>query len=799
MTSPTPIARLLPALRFAVPALVAFALLANAHAQSTTPAEDPVQLSAFEVKAGSTNGYLAAESATGTRYAAANREIPFPVNVITSEFIENYLAFDFSDVVAYTSNFTPTEGTGAFNLRGVRNFSHYKNGIREGGVYGPVSVERVEIIKGANASIYGQTEPTGLRNIVTKKAGPTPASSLRINVGTDNFSRVALDVNQPVVAGKLLTRFAASTENSEQFIQDYSKFRRVTAYNSTTWRIDPTTALTVNSEYIKFRSQAQNSAGLPFVITPQTVNGVAVNPFTGILGAGLYERFQYLNLAGPLGYNQVEYTQIDGTLTHKFNDTFSVRALGNHWIRAQNIVRTNAITGGTNANTYNSVTGVIPGTFAPRLERNHQWQDNAQVDFLTQFRTPGIEHKFLITGDYLITDTDARQRTSTRADRFITLNDALNGGPGFNPAFPYAFNFDDATTWNVRASDQRQQTISKGVMASERAAFFDGRLIAYAGARRDYTRNTTIDNLNVLRDINGVSSPVGQMLRYRPATADTVQFGATGKITSGLSAYANYSEAFNPQRQDIATNIDVNGNPLDNIKGKGWETGFKAVLLDNRLNFTLGYFDIKRSNVARVARDAAGTAILIPGTTAGSTRQYSVLNDVGSKGYEFDFNWRVTDDFSLFGGLGYNEVKYLSVPNPTEQFLLGVTPDNSPKWSGGISGDYAFRTGKLKGFSLRVGLRYQGSMLINNSTASIFGNSGVKGAPVTIGGTRYDQYFFSNSAYALVDAGLGYSWKNGTYRQRVSLDVKNIADKKYLRATKPGDPRSLNLSYDIKL
>ena len=766
---------------------------------SVTPSEEIIALSPFEVNTQSTKGYLAAESATGTRYAAPNREIPFPVNVITSEFIEDFLAFDFSDVVAYTSNFTPTEGTGAFNLRGVRNFSHYKNGIREGGVYGPASVDRVEVIKGANASIYGQTEPTGLRNIVTKKAGPTPAASLTFNAGSDNFSRVALDVNRPVIAGRLLTRFAASAENSEQYVQDYARFRRVIGYNSTTWRLAPATVLTVNSEYIKFRSQAQLSGALPFVLTPTTVNGVAVNAFTGILGGPGYRRFQSLNLAGPMGYNQVENTQIDGTLSHRFNDTFSVRVLGNHWIRQQNIVRPIAITAGSSAYTYNSLTGTIPGTVAPRLERNRSWQDNFQVDLLAQFHTGSVEHKILVTADYLLMDNDIRNRTSTRADRLITLNNFLTGGPTYSETFPYGFDYENVAVWDTNTVNYRDQTISRGVMISERAAFAHGRLIAYAGARRDYTRNSKLDYLNVLRSIDGTSYPVGQMLRYNPATATTVQFGATGRLVPTLSIFANYSEPFSPQRQDIATNIDASGNPLDNITGKGAEFGIKGVFFDDRLNFTLGYFDITRSNVARVARDDAGTPILIPGTTPGSTRSYSILNDIGSKGYELDFNWRVNDDFSLFGGLGYNEVRYLSVPNPTEQFLLGVTPDNSPKWSGGVSGDYRFRKGPLKDFSVRLGVRYQGSMLINNTTASIYGNSGVSGAPVTIGGQVMQQFFFKNDAYTLIDLGIGYGWKNGKYRQRVSLDFKNLADQKYLRSTKPGDPFSTNLSYSIRL
>ena len=151
-----------------------FALLlpVSLWAQSTAaPARDsapdaPVQLSAFEVKAGDTAGYLAAEATSGTRYATPILETPIAVNTITRDFIEDFQLIDTTgqDMLAFTSSFTFTGGTGAINLRGIRGFSVYKNGIREGGVLGPASLERAEVIKGANAAIYGQAEPSGMVN-----------------------------------------------------------------------------------------------------------------------------------------------------------------------------------------------------------------------------------------------------------------------------------------------------------------------------------------------------------------------------------------------------------------------------------------------------------------------------------------------------------------------------------------------------------------------------------------------------------------------------------------------------------
>ncbi|MFI5336648.1 MAG: TonB-dependent siderophore receptor [Opitutales bacterium] len=761
-----------------------------------------VQLDPFQVRSGSTNGYLAPESTTGSRYAAPVKEIPFPVQVITSDFIENFLAFDFSDAVAYTSSFSPTEGTGAFTLRGIRNLSAYKNGIREGGIYGPVSVDRIEVIKGANAAIYGQTEPSGLRNIVTKKAGPTPDYSLRVTGGSDDFFRVAVDVNQPLIrtGDKLLTRFDASYENSKQFSQKFAQFRRTVGYNSTTWKPFATTTITVDSEYIKFRSQAQNSGDLPFVRGPGTINGTTADYLIALAGTGPYAGFYSLNTAGPKGYNDVEYTQIDGTLSQRINDVWSIRLLGNFWKRDQNIVRTTLFSG-SNANTYRTESGQLAGYSTPRLERNREWQDNAQADLLGQFKTGDVEHKFLLTYDYLLYDGDARQRTSSRIDASFPLNNLLTpGAPSSALTFPYEFDFGNTGVWNNDTTDVRRQTVTKGLMLSERASFFSGGLIMLVGGRSDATRNSQLDYRNSTV-ANGVLTPAGQMVDFPEDKATTPQTGMLLKLTSALSFYANYSESFNPQRTDIATNIDANGAPLPSQRGRGVEAGFKGAMFNETLFFTAGYYDIAKSNVPRVALDALGNTILIPGVPGGpATRSYSNLNDVRSRGGELDFNWRASANFSAFGGAGWNDTRYTTVDNPTEAYLIGTTPDNTPRWSGGVAGDYGFSSGWLKGVDLRLGVRYQGKMLINSTTYSPYGNSGVRGPDLVVNGANVPQYFFSNDAYWGVDAGVAYGWRtrNG-WHHRVSLDGKNLTDAKYIQARKPGAPLTLNVTYQLRL
>src|SRR4051794_39802828 len=61
--------------------------------------EETIQLSPFEVNAASDRGYIAAETMTGTRVATLIKDLPYTVNVITSEFFEDFGMFQLDDTL----------------------------------------------------------------------------------------------------------------------------------------------------------------------------------------------------------------------------------------------------------------------------------------------------------------------------------------------------------------------------------------------------------------------------------------------------------------------------------------------------------------------------------------------------------------------------------------------------------------------------------------------------------------------------------------------------------------------------
>jgi outer membrane receptor for ferric coprogen and ferric-rhodotorulic acid len=113
--------------------------------------EEVTVLPEFSVSATRTNEYVAAESVTGTRVAVKLRDLPFTVNVITADFLDDFNALEFREQTAYTSNVQghETVSTG-YSVRGIDSSVQLRNGFRRIGLIDKVT---------SNASKSSKTPP----------------------------------------------------------------------------------------------------------------------------------------------------------------------------------------------------------------------------------------------------------------------------------------------------------------------------------------------------------------------------------------------------------------------------------------------------------------------------------------------------------------------------------------------------------------------------------------------------------------------------------------------------------------
>ena len=188
-------------------------LTVAAFAQPTPPAtgskrdDEVLKLSVFTVSTERQSGYLGSYATGATRTGTSIFDTPQTINVITKDLYEDLQAFETQDAVRYLANIQPRVNTRAWRIRGYFAAQNFKNGFKvdNDAIGDAANIERVEVIKGTNAVVLGQVDPSGSVNHVTKQ--PLFDHTLRkayVTAGSFDYYRGQLDLGGPLGrAGRL--------------------------------------------------------------------------------------------------------------------------------------------------------------------------------------------------------------------------------------------------------------------------------------------------------------------------------------------------------------------------------------------------------------------------------------------------------------------------------------------------------------------------------------------------------------------------------------------------------------------
>ena len=167
--------------------LAALATTAIGFAQSPAPAE-VVKLSAFEVSGEAPNRYQASEVTSGGRLRTAIFDSPQTINVVTEALLKDVGAVRILDALKYIPGVTEStlpNGLDRLTVRGFQIDGATVDGfydITQGNV-DPLTIDRLEVVKGPNAILSPTGSPGGTINNVTKKPPlrrPAPQRARRI-------------------------------------------------------------------------------------------------------------------------------------------------------------------------------------------------------------------------------------------------------------------------------------------------------------------------------------------------------------------------------------------------------------------------------------------------------------------------------------------------------------------------------------------------------------------------------------------------------------------------------------------
>jgi len=204
--------------------------------------------------------YQVGTISSATKTFTSLRDIPQAISLTTKQQIVDQNMTSIGDVVRYQPGITAHQGENNRDQIVIRGQSSsadfFVNGVRDDVQYyrDLYDLDRVEILRGPNALVFGRGGGGGVINRVTKEANFTPAYEFSFEGGSYTNARATFDLNKPI-SRRFAVRANGVAEYSGSFRRDVS-LRRYGFSPTLTFDPDEQTHITAGFEIFRDRRTA---------------------------------------------------------------------------------------------------------------------------------------------------------------------------------------------------------------------------------------------------------------------------------------------------------------------------------------------------------------------------------------------------------------------------------------------------------------------------------------------------------------------------------------------------------------
>lgn len=588
----------------ALAATAAFAQAASGTDGTTQQPAAEVTLPLVSVTAsqGATGdtGYRARSAASATKTDTPLHETPQSITVVTRERIEDSGAQTLQDALNYAAGvhsqaFGLDTKNDWLRVRGAAP-DQYLDGLRQSfGFYtatrsDPYTLERLEVLRGPAAMLYGQGSTGGLVNLVSKRPQQEAQREIGVQLGSFRRRQVQMDLTGPLGDAPTWSyRLVALARDSGTQVDHVPDDRWLVA-PSLTWRPSAATSLTLQA----LRQQDHTGSTIQFL------------PWSGTLAPNPNGRIPTDRFLGEPGFDRYDA------------DRGSVGWLFEHRLDAEWTVR-QTLRASSNDVGYRQVAPYVFGAPAApftdaagrTLDRFAQFTDVRARMLVTDQHLEGrvdiggMQHRLLVGLDAL----RSRQADATVYDFPQSLGGAVTPIDAYNPVYG------TYTPAIAPASPDRTTLRQVGVYLQDQVKFGE-HWIAVAGVRHDRARN----------DREGAEA--------ERSHATTQRLGFMYAAERGWSPYLSYSESFTP-----VPGTNAAGMRFTPMRGRQLEAGVKFAPTNGAYSVNAAVYELREAN--RLITDPANATNFLQ---AGRTK---------TRGLEIEWLGRVNRTLDLSAHYNY--------------------------------------------------------------------------------------------------------------------------------------------------
>lgn len=578
-------------------------------------------------------GYYTGQTSTATKTDTPILNTPQSITVLTKEFIRDSAFTSIGEAVRYVPGVIPHQGEGNRDdvvIRGQRsNADFFVNGIRDDVQYYRdfYNIQRLEVLKGPDAMIFGRGGGGGIINRVTKEADGVPIREITVGGNTYPGARVQMDVGQAVTPD-LAVRLNAFYENTESY-RDFYKLERYGINPTVTYAPNDQTRIKVSYEYL--HDDRTTDRGIPSQVRP----GGALPQFA-------YRTDPSTFFGNPnLNYALTDVHIATGVIEHDFDNGLKVKntsQYANYQKFYQNIFPGGAV----------NLAGTSVNLSAYNNENDRQNLFN-QTDFTYKVNTGFVRHTFLFGGEV--------GHQSGLSFRQSGLFNGTTPSLAVNPLFPTSYvpvtfanrrNTVMGTTFNDANNTYK---LDLGAVYLQDQIEITKYLQIIGGVRFDRFDLESRDRVT-----GAVFSRTDNLVSPRA--------GVVLKPVDNVSIYGSYSVSYLPSAGDQFSTLAAGTIVADPEKFENKEVGVKWEL-NPRLRVDAAVYELERTNQRFPDPNNAGFFIL-----SGKTL---------TRGFETSVSGYITDQWQMIGGYAYTDARITGATSATitPGKRVGLVPYNT--------------------------------------------------------------------------------------------------------------------------